>query len=401
MRAYCKIEKNRRFELSNHLGNVLVTVSDKRIAVCTLSETVAYYKAEIITASDYYSFGSIMEGRYYEADTVGYRFGWNGKPTDDEINGRGNTISFEARIYDSRTGRYFSGDPREKEYPWQSTYVYFSNSPIAIMDFLGKGGVIEEIEDGTPNGSSGTSSQPFTPISKLAGTGNLLVFINEAGVPNQAVLDRMSDQWDYIIVESLSQAKDVLSNSKAYGGKTGVIKNFVYRSHPGNYSASEGGNGALSNGRVLNDWNADNADVEAAKEVKTLLTNDANIMFTACSILQGDISAATETAKRYTQFWIKGTNRAIFMNYTLSHSHTNWDRNNNDIRDPGEVSYPLFNIYYVSPANPGVNWAGYIKYTWNNSLQIRERATNYFDIQLNSKTGNLDMIQMQKTHYDQ
>lgn len=33
-----------------------------------------------------------------------------------------------------------SPDPRETEYPWQSTYAYFKNSPISTVDYLGGGG---------------------------------------------------------------------------------------------------------------------------------------------------------------------------------------------------------------------------------------------------------------------
>jgi RHS repeat-associated protein len=69
----------------------------------------------------------------------GYRYGFNGKEIDNEVfNG---CIAFEARIFDSRIGRFFSTDPRESEYAWQSTYVYFKNSPIGTLDYLGKGDV--------------------------------------------------------------------------------------------------------------------------------------------------------------------------------------------------------------------------------------------------------------------
>jgi hypothetical protein len=126
---------SRRFELSNHLGNVLVTVSDKRTAVCTVLETVAYYKAEIITASDYYSFGSVMENRSYEADSFGYRFSMNGQEKDDEIYGPGNTTSAEFWEYDARLGRRFNTDP--KPHPSISVYACFNNNPIWFSDPLG------------------------------------------------------------------------------------------------------------------------------------------------------------------------------------------------------------------------------------------------------------------------
>ncbi|MCB9251555.1 MAG: L,D-transpeptidase family protein [Flavobacteriales bacterium] len=79
-----------------------------------------------------------MEGRCWSDGA--YRFGFNGKENDDEIKGEGNFVAYELRIYDSRLGRWFSTDPREREYAWQSTYSYFNNSPIAIVDYLGGGG---------------------------------------------------------------------------------------------------------------------------------------------------------------------------------------------------------------------------------------------------------------------
>jgi YD repeat-containing protein len=49
------------FELSNHLGNVLATISDRRLQTDTNSDgTVESYKADIISANDYYPFGMLM-----------------------------------------------------------------------------------------------------------------------------------------------------------------------------------------------------------------------------------------------------------------------------------------------------------------------------------------------------
>jgi RHS repeat-associated protein len=51
------------FELSNHLGNVLATVSDKKIGIAGSSGNVEYFQAEVVSASDYYPFGMLMPGR--------------------------------------------------------------------------------------------------------------------------------------------------------------------------------------------------------------------------------------------------------------------------------------------------------------------------------------------------
>ncbi|PCJ65160.1 MAG: hypothetical protein COA58_09865, partial [Bacteroidetes bacterium] len=76
----------KHYELSNHLGNVLVTVTDKKVAIPDGTNTfIAYYNAEITTISDYYPFGMIMDNRSETFTTKGYRFGFNGKEGDNEV----------------------------------------------------------------------------------------------------------------------------------------------------------------------------------------------------------------------------------------------------------------------------------------------------------------------------
>lgn len=88
-----------------------------------------------------------------------YRFGFNGKEQDNEVyNG---SIAFEARIYDARLGRFLSTDPWEYKYAWQSTYVYFKNSPISTLDFLGKGGGDDEE---LPAPKEGTNDQSLKEV---------------------------------------------------------------------------------------------------------------------------------------------------------------------------------------------------------------------------------------------
>ncbi len=63
-----------------------------------------------------------------------YRWGFNGKETDNEVKGAGNSLDFGARIYDSRLGRWLSLDPLMKKYPSYSPYIYCSNNPIFFVD---------------------------------------------------------------------------------------------------------------------------------------------------------------------------------------------------------------------------------------------------------------------------
>jgi RHS repeat-associated protein len=125
----------KRYELSNHLGNVLAVVTDRKLVHCSNDELM-WFEAQVVSVTDYYPFG--MEIRERSWSVSAYRYGFNGKEKDSET--FDGAIAFEARIYDSRIGRFFSTDPREAEYAWQSTYAYFSNCPIAIIDHLGMGG---------------------------------------------------------------------------------------------------------------------------------------------------------------------------------------------------------------------------------------------------------------------
>ncbi|MBN9381989.1 MAG: RHS repeat protein, partial [Chitinophagaceae bacterium] len=55
----------KQYELTNHLGNVLATISDKKIGVSLSADSslIDHYEADVQTAQDYYPFGMIMPGR--------------------------------------------------------------------------------------------------------------------------------------------------------------------------------------------------------------------------------------------------------------------------------------------------------------------------------------------------
>ena len=105
----------------NHLGNVLVTVSDKKISVQNgTTGTIAYYNADVVTASDYYPFGMQMPRRKYSQPNSSYRYGFNGKENDNST-GEGN-LDFGARIMDARLGRWLSIDLKQAKYPFFTPY---------------------------------------------------------------------------------------------------------------------------------------------------------------------------------------------------------------------------------------------------------------------------------------
>ncbi len=139
---YSRIRGDKTYELSNHLGNVLATITDRKLGFSTgiksQSLFATHYQAEVTSATDYYPFGSPMSKR--SVFDYKLKYGFNSAEKHNELdNLDGLDYDLGARFYSSKLGRMFSPDPRESDYPWQSTYAYFSNSPISQVDFNGEG----------------------------------------------------------------------------------------------------------------------------------------------------------------------------------------------------------------------------------------------------------------------
>jgi len=112
------------FELTNHLGNVLSTISDKRYGVSTDDSTVVYFNPDVVSANDYYPFGMLEPGRQYAQGALGaYRYGFNGKEQDNEVKGAGDEIDYRMRVFGPRIGRFLSLDPLQKKFAWNSPYA--------------------------------------------------------------------------------------------------------------------------------------------------------------------------------------------------------------------------------------------------------------------------------------
>lgn len=75
-------------------------------------------------------------GRKYSIANTNYRFGFNGKENDNDI--ESGAQDYGMRIYDGRLGRFLSVDPLTKKYPELTPYQFASNSPIWGVDRDGK-----------------------------------------------------------------------------------------------------------------------------------------------------------------------------------------------------------------------------------------------------------------------
>ena len=108
----------KRYELSNHLGNVLSVISDRRLAFDTdANGTTNYYEADVMSAQDYDPFGMLLVGRSWEGGSE-YGYGFQGFISDNEIYKNNCGYSTYFRQYDPRLGRWFSVDPKFKDAPW-------------------------------------------------------------------------------------------------------------------------------------------------------------------------------------------------------------------------------------------------------------------------------------------
>jgi hypothetical protein len=125
----------KQYELSNHLGNVLVTVSDRKLQVSSNSTTVEYYTADVVTATDYYPGGMEMPGRKYVAGSSSYRYGFQNQETDKEL--WGGAIVYTYRVEDPRLNRFFSVDPLADDYPHNSPYAFAENRLIDGVELEG------------------------------------------------------------------------------------------------------------------------------------------------------------------------------------------------------------------------------------------------------------------------
>jgi hypothetical protein len=131
----------RRYELSNHLGNVLVVVSDRKIGVANASGVITSWTAQVLDAQDYAPFGMVMPGRKFSANIVygganapqRYRYGFNGQERDTDVGENINTAMFWE--YDARIGRRWNVDPKPNISV--SPYNCFGGNPIFYSDYLG------------------------------------------------------------------------------------------------------------------------------------------------------------------------------------------------------------------------------------------------------------------------
>ncbi len=92
--------------------------------------TVSHTQSPIVSGSDYYPFGLVMDGM--EITDEAYRYGYQGQFSEKDLTTGWN--EFELRMYDARFGRWLSPDSYGQ---YASPYIGMGNAPQLKCDFNG------------------------------------------------------------------------------------------------------------------------------------------------------------------------------------------------------------------------------------------------------------------------
>ena len=134
---------NKRYELSNHLGNALVVITDNKLGKDIDNDEIAdSYIALVVSERDYLAFGAIMAGRSLENEDYTYSF--NGKELDPATGWQ----DYGFRDYNPVYKRFDRVDPLTASYPFYSPYQFAGNQPIMAIDLDGLEPVLGDLEYG-------------------------------------------------------------------------------------------------------------------------------------------------------------------------------------------------------------------------------------------------------------
>jgi len=120
----------------NHLGNVLVSFTDKKLQVDHNSDNIVdYYLPMVSSSNDYAPYGSLLTERTFNKG--GYPNSFNGKRDLEGLNFQ----DYGMRIYNPMERIFPSIDPISGKFPMLAPYQYASNSPILNIDYDGLEGI--------------------------------------------------------------------------------------------------------------------------------------------------------------------------------------------------------------------------------------------------------------------
>ena len=272
------------YEQSNHLGNVLVAVSDAR-QILNSGSSVTGFVAIVKSATDYSAFGAPMAGRTYTSNS--YRYSFNGKEKENEI--ASGDLDFGARICDARLGRWLSMDNYSSAYPDLSPFSFSGNVPTYIID-AGGNYLID------PNGDIIYTVQPSKPserVEVLGGGGSyqfkmyVWIYAND-GTPHEAIILKYYD----------SEGKEMQQPERTYDchGLTQANGAFWINSNSDGPAAGPDpiqGMMEADRGGTMKEFTGE----ENAKEGDIIIFRDANGYISHTAIYNGDGTYRTKNGR--------------------------------------------------------------------------------------------------------
>ena len=182
---------NYSYELSDHLGNVRVTIPRN------------YNGTNVQNIASYYPFGMQMPGTLHSLTGTPYRYGYQGQFAEKDPETGFN--AFEARLWEARLGRWLTPDPARQ---YWSPYLGMGNRPMSSIDPDGRDvwencttGDLEYFAGGiTPGGDYGYVSSGYLMdnASVIANAPNIFL------THNFSDYSRLADKWGSDRVRSVA-----------------------------------------------------------------------------------------------------------------------------------------------------------------------------------------------------
>ena len=170
-RLYPPLVKSRHrvhYHLKNHLGNILSTITDRRVGYYDVAtQEFHHYEPEQYDSRDYYAFGS--ESRSCENPWVPKhttKQGFNNKEKSHKTNSQTN-YDYGFRIYNAGIGKFLSVDPLTKKFPWWTPYQFAGNMPIKYIDLDGLEPARNPDSPGSQYGASWAPNKAFNATGGL------------------------------------------------------------------------------------------------------------------------------------------------------------------------------------------------------------------------------------------
>jgi len=137
-----------------------------------------------------------MPARKYSIANTGYRYGFNGKEKDNDI--ENGAQDYGMRIYDPRLVRFLSVDPISKKYPELTPFQFASNSPIANIDLDGLEKVIYTITRITEGGTQIKKVSVKTLYKPGSFGSGAAVILNKDGIKSYMYGEESKDMKDFV-----------------------------------------------------------------------------------------------------------------------------------------------------------------------------------------------------------